>query len=768
MSNENKKINIELLAPAGSLGSLIAAVRAGADAIYIGGSKFGARAYADNPNEDELIKGISYAHHFGVKVYLTVNTLFKNREIYELYNYLLPYYKAGLDAVIVQDIGVFSFVRKHFPELNIHASTQMTVTGKLSTRWLYENGATRVVPARELSLFEIEEIHKSCDIEVECFVHGALCYSYSGQCLMSSLIGGRSGNRGRCAQPCRLEYSLYDNNDKKLNSKKECTLLSCKDLCSLDLLPDIYDAGVYSLKIEGRMKSAIYTAGVVSIWRKYIELYKKYGMSGYKVEKKDREKLLELFDRGGQTDGYYKKHNGADMMAFEKKPELRITDGELISGIKDRYIDSKDNIAIEGYAVIKKDMPISLKISADIVKDRVSGDVEHIEVIESLDAVEEAKSRAALKDDILKQLTKTGDSLYSFSSLEIELDDGLFIPVSRLNELRRKAIEKLDAAIAGMYERACDARNDLANHNNNLLEQSNEGCGSQDVSGEIVGRKNEASKNIKLNVVCSDYDQLQAALDLDEVDEIGIELSLEADKKEFTDAAQKAKSANKKLYIYMPHIFRKNILDEFEKKLELLNKIGISGYIARNTEELFFIKKRAGLDIIADYSLYTMNNIARSEVAGLGAARLTLPVELNIYELSELTKNDNYNNELIVYGRLPMMVSAQCLKKNVLGCDKKKEILWLKDRKGELMPVYNNCDYCYNTIFNAKPLSLIGMSEEIFKKINPNAVRVYLTTENKSQSKEIIKAAAKAFKQRIKIEDPIADFTRGHIKRGVE
>ena len=328
-------------------------------------------------------------------------------------------------------------------------------------------------------------------------------------------------------------------------------------------------------------------------------------------------------------------------------------------------------------------------------------------------------------------------------------------------------IEKLDAAIAGMYERACDARNDLANHNNSLLERRYEDCDSQDVSGEIVGRKNESSKNIKLNVVCSDYDQLQAALDLDEVDEIGIELSA-VDMKELTDAAQKAKPANKKLYIYMPHIFRKNILDEFEKWLEPLNKIGISGYIARNTEELFYLKKRAGLDIIADYSLYTMNTIARKEVAGLGAARLTLPVELNIHELSELTKNDNYNNELIVYGRLPMMVSAQCLKKNVLGCDKKKEILWLKDRKGELMPVYNNCDYCYNTIFNAKPLSLIGMSEEILKKINPNAVRVYLTTENKSQSKETIKAAAKAFKQRIKIEDPIADFTRGHIKRGVE
>ncbi len=778
MNNYNENKYIELLAPAGSLGSLIAAVRAGADAIYIGGSKFGARAYADNPNEDELLLGIKYAHHFGVKVYLTVNTLFKDKELGELYNYLLPYYRAGLDAAIVQDIGVFSFIRKHFPGLSIHASTQMTVTGALSAKWLYDNGATRVVPARELSLSEINDIHKSCDIELECFVHGALCYSYSGQCLMSSLIGGRSGNRGRCAQPCRLEYSLYDNNENKLNSKKECTLLSCKDLCSLDLLPDIYDAGVYSLKIEGRMKSAIYTAGVVSIWRKYVDLCllfdKRYGRSGYKVEKEDKEKLLALFDRGGQTDGYYKKHNGQDMMALEKKPEFRITDSELIKKIKERYIDSKDNIAIEGHAVIKRDMPLSLRLSADIVTDRVSSDKRHIEVVAVSEIPQEAKSRAASKDDVIKQLSKTGDSLYSFSKLDIELDDGLFIPVAWLNELRRAAIEKLDTAVDGLYERDSDTKDENATVGNvsakkdaaelGLLEKKFD---DDDTTGEASSQKKEALKNIKLNVVCLSLEQLNAALDAAEVDEIGIEPSL-LDICDAQAIVKKAKTANKKIYIYIPHIFRKNVIGDFEKKLEHFNKLGVDGYIVRNTEELLFIKERTDADIIADYSLYTMNTIARKEISKLGAARLTLPVELNIHELSGLIKNDNFENELIVYGRLPMMVSAQCLKKNIVGCDKKKELLWLKDRKGEMMPVYNSCDYCYNTIFNAKALSLIGISDEIIKKINPDVVRVYLTTEDSQQSKDIIRAAAAAYKNREKLDDPIDDYTRGHIKRGVE
>ena len=285
-----KKIVTELLSPAGSYESFEAAIGAGADAVYVGGPAFGARAYARNFTQEELIAAIETAHLHNRKLYLTVNTLLKNREMEgQLFKYLAPYYEAGLDAVIVQDLGVFSFIRRNFPDLDIHASTQMTVTGPEGMKFLEEKGATRVVPARELSLEEIAVMHEASPLEIETFIHGALCYSYSGQCLMSSIFGGRSGNRGRCAQPCRLPYSATCDHHKYKGDKDFCAL-SLKDICTLDILPDILEAGVMSLKIEGRMKTALYVATVARTYRKAIddyfadpELYEK-NMDWYKAE----------------------------------------------------------------------------------------------------------------------------------------------------------------------------------------------------------------------------------------------------------------------------------------------------------------------------------------------------------------------------------------------------------------------------------------------------------------------------------------------------
>lgn len=283
-----EKKKLEILAPAGSFESLKAAVHAGADAVYMGGSRFGARAYAQNPEGDRLLEAIDYAHLYGVKLYLTVNTLLKDKELEgELYDYLKPCVEHGLDAVIVQDTGVMKCIQRWFPELDIHASTQMTLCGVGGVELLKEEGAHRAVLARELSLDEIHEIYEKTGMELECFVHGALCYCYSGQCLFSSLLGGRSGNRGRCAQPCRLAYTAADHG--KNISGKEQDLLSPKDLCALDLIPQIAEAGVYSLKIEGRMKRPEYTAGVVRIYRKYVDQYLKHGRKGYKVAESGSE-----------------------------------------------------------------------------------------------------------------------------------------------------------------------------------------------------------------------------------------------------------------------------------------------------------------------------------------------------------------------------------------------------------------------------------------------------------------------------------------------
>ena len=276
--NSNKRYqNIELLAPAGSMETFRAVINAGADAVYLGGGRFGARAYADNFTEEELLSAIDYAHIHGRKVYLTVNTLFKERELTEdLYSYLLPYYKQGLDAVIIQDMGAFQMVREAFPGLSIHTSTQMTVTNRYGAAMMKEMGADRVVTAREMSLTEIRDIRDHVDIEIESFVHGALCYCYSGQCLLSSMLGGRSGNRGRCAQPCRLSYEVFDEKKHPVKTGKkerDIYILSPKDLCTVSMIPDLIENGVDSFKIEGRMKKAEYAAGVVSVYRKYIDRY---------------------------------------------------------------------------------------------------------------------------------------------------------------------------------------------------------------------------------------------------------------------------------------------------------------------------------------------------------------------------------------------------------------------------------------------------------------------------------------------------------------
>ena len=310
MTQDRKGSNkIEILAPAGSYGSFMAAVTAGADAVYAGGPRFGARAFADNFTEEQLLSAIDYAHFHGRKFYLTVNTLLKDAELEELYEYLDPLYRQGLDAVIVQDIGVLSFVREHFPGMDIHASTQMTVTNTEGALFLKEQGAARAVPARELALEEVRDIVEQTGLEMECFVHGALCYCYSGQCLLSSLIGGRSGNRGQCAQPCRLPYTV--------NEKKEYTL-SLKDICTLELIPELVDAGIDSFKIEGRMKKPEYVALVTAMYRKYTDMYLQNGREGFAVAPGDLEMLMDIYNRGGFSQGYYRQHNGRNMLSPDR------------------------------------------------------------------------------------------------------------------------------------------------------------------------------------------------------------------------------------------------------------------------------------------------------------------------------------------------------------------------------------------------------------------------------------------------------------------
>ena len=354
------KQKVELLAPAGDMQCLKAAIHAGADAVYVGGSRFGARAYAHNFDEQELCHAIDYVHFFGKKLYLTLNTLLKDAEILAVPAYVKPFYESGLDGVIVQDFGVVKVLKEHFPDMEIHASTQMTVTGSNAAIQLKEMGICRIVPARELSLEEIREIYDATGMEIETFIHGAMCYSYSGQCLFSSFLGGRSGNRGRCAGPCRLPYDILDENEKKVNSLQEQYPLSLKDLGVLEILPELMEAGIASFKIEGRMKSPEYVAGVTSMYRKYMDLYLA-NKEQFKIEEKDINHLKNLYTRGSMDTGYYKRHNGREMITLAKGSyENSVSD--YTSEIKSRYVDEDKKLSICGRASFRIGKPGSLEI----------------------------------------------------------------------------------------------------------------------------------------------------------------------------------------------------------------------------------------------------------------------------------------------------------------------------------------------------------------------------------------------------------------------
>lgn len=425
MSNEYKKKGPEILAPAGNFEGLLGCINAGCDAVYLGGRQFGARAYAENFSDEEIIKAIKYAHVFNVKIYLTINTLIKEREVKEAIDYVKPFAEAGLDAFIVQDLGLISLLKENFPNVEIHISTQAFSTGINSVKYFKELGASRVVLAREMTLHEIKNIKDNVNIELETFIHGAMCYSYSGQCLFSSSFGGRSGNRGRCAGPCRLCYST---NAGKIPHKEEF-MLSMKDQCTVSILSKIIDAGVDSLKIEGRMKKPEYAAFVTSIYRKYTDQYLESGKLC--VSKEDYENLLHIYLRSMIGTGYYECESSKDMITLSR-PSYSGNDEHLMLDIKNKYLINPPKRKISGFfnATANECMSLSLFTGDKCVV--VNGDY-----------TERSLKRATTRDEVFKQINKLGDTPFEFDELTIEIEDNLFIPVSKLNELRRQAIKEL-------------------------------------------------------------------------------------------------------------------------------------------------------------------------------------------------------------------------------------------------------------------------------------------------------------------------------------
>ena len=701
--------DFELLAPAGNLEIFKGVIESGADAVYVGGSMFGARAYANNFTEEELLEAIDFAHLRGVKVYLTVNTLIKNSEFSKLYDYLLVYYKRGLDAVIVQDIGVVKAIHEYFPSMEIHTSTQMTVTGADGVRFLSQFGVTRVVMAREVSLAEMKRIHEETGMELEAFVHGALCYSYSGQCLFSSILGGRSGNRGRCAQPCRLPYTV--------EGKKDEYILSLKDMCGIKALDKLHDAGVYSLKIEGRMKQLEYACGVVKYYRSYIDSMKP-------VTDADYDRIKAIGNRCGFTDRYYFDHNGSDMVTYVKP--------NFVSNAAEPSPE-KRKLSIEGELVLREGEPGSLTVKR--------GDVTYKASIEPVSAALKAPLN---KKAAIDRINKTGDTDFEFSHIKAQIGENVFVPNGALNRLRRDAISGLCDKLLKKYYRD-DARYTDMSRLTALPEHVVKSDAAHD----------EAINDYTTICSCMTRAQLDTLIGYDCFDVFYLDFDMYDRKtliQQFADDVKILTKRNKKVYLMLPTIFRADSSDYFVSIAKELDKVSFEGFVVKNYEELYltenlFTEKK----VILDHNMYTFNDVSKSAFFEHGVSGDTVPLELNS---KEIMHRNNIGSQMIVYGYYPLMTTANCVHKNTKGCDKKQKLIYLKDRYNKSFAVCNNCKECYNTIYNSLPTMLTKNISKL-KEAGIRSFRYSFTIETPKQIKAVM-------------DDKVAEYTNGHYKRGVE
>lgn len=730
--------NLELLAPAGNLEICKAVIRAGADAVYVGGNRFGARAYADNFGEAELLEAIDYGHIHNRKVFLAVNTLLKNQELKQmLYSYLLPYYRAGVDAVIVQDYGVMRFVREHFPGLPIHTSTQMTVTGVDGARLLWQKGAERIVTAREMSLEEIRAIHEAVDVEIESFVHGALCYCYSGQCLLSSMIGGRSGNRGRCAQPCRLPFSVLDERQRILNNKNPY-ILSLKDLNTIAFLPELAESGIDSFKIEGRMKSAQYAAGVVSVYRHYMDRYLACGAKGYQVSGTDAKKLLDSGNRNGFTDGYYHQRNGADMLTGDTSSHSKASDSKSTASVE-TYLKDEIKEKINGKLKLFKDANAMMLVTDGVFQAEVTGAV-----------VQQAKSRPMMRENVEEKIRKTGNTPFVFEQLEICMEDDVFVPVAELNHMRQEALEQLEQLRLEVFRRK----------NGECLPE------------EFSFHKTDGNPSVPELIVSTECRTgFDAALKCKAVTTVYLDSSLYTREHLLRDLQADIRSctnAGKKVFYIFPPVFRKNTRDFYATVLGEIRNLELNGFVVKSYDELGFFKNdfSGKKELRIDHNMYTYSDYTKESFTQDGVFRDTVPLELN---RKEVAHRNNRDSDFLVYGYLPLMVSAGCVHKNTAGCDKKAQTLYLQDRYEVKFPVKNNCGECYNSIYNAKPLFLLHHAAEL-KKLTAGAYRIHFVFETAQEAAHILEAYQSAFLQQeaINPENYVPDYTNGHYKRGVE
>lgn len=669
---------IKLLAPAGNMDALYSAVNFGADEVYIGGKNFSARQGANNFEKSEIKKATEYCHIYGVSIFVALNTLLSDNELKPAIEFIEFLNEIGVDGVIVQDLGMLSLIKKIAPNLEIHASTQMTIHNLDGANFLYSLGVKRVVLSRELSFDEIKFITQNSKIETEIFIHGALCVCYSGQCLMSSFIGNRSGNRGRCAQPCRLLYSA--------NNKNNIYALSLKDLCLVEHLEQIKNIGVSSLKIEGRMKGPSFVGAVTSIYRKYLD-------NNIKPTEDDLNTLYSIFDRGGYTKGYSLNELDKNMFCYDKP---------------DNPYKNQNNISKMQNAIkkIPVNMQYTLKCGEKMMLE-ISDNDGNCAVVFSNISAEKAINKPLTKERVELQLNKLTDTPYFLENIysDFEQNESVIIPISEINNLRRNAVE--------------------------LLSQKRGAKNLERPFFNIELKKGTTNKktvpSFTFDVSTKEQFLLCQAL---KPKRIYAPIGIFAEIKDFL-----SKENSTEIYITLPRI-----ISDFQKQfiidaLNSMDKNKISGISVSNLGQINFVKGY-GIKLFSDFGMNILNSEAVSFLESIGFSGVLLSPEMSIPKIRDIYKN--IETEVIVYGKIPLMITKNCIKK-CLNNACEKNIMLLRDRSGTSFPVVCNENFCYNEILNSKPVFMADKLDDI-NNLGIDFFRIKFTTENKSEVEKIISA----------------------------
>lgn len=832
----------EILAPAGSMEALHAAVNAGADAVYLGGSLFSARAFASNFDTTELLKAIDYCHIHNIRLYMAVNTLLKDTEISGLYDYVLPFYREGVDGIIVQDMGVAGVLSRCFPDLPLHGSTQLSVSSEYGATLLKDMGFTRFVPARELSLREIKDIRSAVDIEIETFVHGAMCFAYSGKCLFSSFAGGRSGNRGRCAGPCRKQYSV--------ESGKSDYALSMKDMCTLSILPELIDTGIDSFKIEGRMKKPEYVAATANAYRNIRDLYLSGNLHKKDIER-ENDRLLDIYNRGGFISGYYHIHNGNEMLSLDRPnhtgvevgtvagvnaPEVDITlkadvnkgdvleirtpsgnieltlnvtgaagknisiKGKELKHIKrgQRVFRTRNNVLIDqiNKELINKDKTVSAgcyfygEVGAPFT---VSLSIPEYDIYVDVtgDIVQPANNKPVTAKQLKERLGKTGNTGFVFNDIDGYVSDNAFLPVSVINDVRRRGIELLEKELVKrfMREQIPGQTDDHVEQTDGYVEQENFRLASikheeirlSDMEQEKNGLHDIKLEKIELSggkryVYVRTLEQLKAVAAADFNGVIFVDHGIVQTAVKFInelsgkDLSGKGLSKDElsedrlELGLALPEVLRQEklkVMEELDRYMDSFLYV-----LVRNMDEILYVKKHyLNKKIILDSSIYCYNNEA------VVYYRTMIP-EFMIVSSAELTLSElkGINAPVIYkeYGHDKLMITAQCVNKCHQGgeCFKEK-VDHLRDELGNDFYAVNHCDHCYNIIYNGRPAYIADLLSEKTPG-NQAGELAEFTVEDGRETLRLCNALGFAGESPDQEYFRDLKYTRGHFVRGID